>query len=257
MNIHSQIIDPQSIDPVRRAALVEALFALNCDVFGGVERAAFERYLIPSAAIRVRIQVLHDDGLLAGYAVAQIYEHEDAEDRPLVFRTIVALRPAYRRRSLCSMFLAREGLCVRFAYPMRRLYGFACPVNPASYQVLARYTTELWPSPERETPPEIEALMGALATHFHLEEEADAPGVCHVGWCTRQQADEAQAWTATQNAAARFYLERNPRYAEGYGLLVLVPMRLTMLARALAKLAMKRLRVRRTAPLATRARVAS
>lgn len=256
MSIHSQIINPQSLDPVRRAALVDELFALNCDVFGGVERAAFERYLIPSAAIRVRIQVLRDDGFLAGYAVAQIYEH-DSPERPLVFRTIVALRPVYRRQSLCSSFLAREGLCVRLAYPLRRLYGFACPVNPASYQVLARYTTELWPCPERETPPEIEALMGALATHFHLEEEADAPGVYHVGWCARQETGEAQAWTATQDAAARFYLERNPRYAEGYGLLVLVPLHIPMLLRALARLAMKRLRVRRAAPVPTQARVAS
>ncbi len=245
MALETEIIDPQGLSPIQRSTLIDHLYALNCQIFTGVERDVFERYLVGPSALRSRIQVVRDHGEPVGYTAIQSYEMKTFESRPLVIRCVAGMLPAYRRRTLFGWFMAYEGLRLRLANPGRPIYGFACPVHPTTYLMLDRYAVDIWPHREKQMPQEVETLMHRLAARFGMTPEPDYPGVCHVGWCTIQDQQETRQWTLLEHPACRYFVSRNPRYTEGYGLLMLVKLRPWRIGQAMLKLALKRLRSRR------------
>jgi len=239
-----QIIDPTRLSPVARGALLEELFELNQRIFHGVRRETFERYVFAPHAERVRLQVVCAGGEAVGYTSFQVHARVDLPERPLILRGVIGMLPAFRRRSLFGAFVAEQLLRVRARYPLRPIYGFAAPVHPSSYRMFAGYAPGLWPRAGARTPPEVQAVLEGLAAQFGLTEDPAHPGVCHVGWTTIQDEGETEAWASSAHAAARFYVEQNPRYREGYGLLTVVPVRLGWIAKAVARLGGKRLRGR-------------
>lgn len=223
MSPTSTIIDPSTLSPNAREAFTAELFAAHCRIFAGVDRATFAAYVVDSPAERTRIQVFRDEGEIVGYAAFHAFEREH-EGRPcLVLRTEVGLLPAYRRGTRMGGFLVREVMGVLLRNPGRAVYGLSCATNPASYRALTRDCDRVWPHWERPTPPATAALMTSLAERFGLEPvEGACPGVYHVGWKTLQDEHERRQWRACSHPASQLYVQRNPGYSEGHGMLILI-----------------------------------
>lgn len=245
MSPTAEIIDPRALSPRARASFTDELYALHCRIFAGVSRACFAAYVVDSPAERTRIQVFRDGDEMVGYAAFHAFERTHAGERCIVVRSEVGLLAAYRRGTRMGGFLVREAMGVRLRHPGRAVYGLSCATNPATYRTITRHCDRVWPHWERPTPPAIAGLMAALAQQFELEPVQGAPaGVFHVGWKTLQDEHEAHQWQGCSHPASRLYMDRNPGYAEGHGLLILVPLDLGGMARAALRLFARKLQRR-------------
>lgn len=237
-----EIIDPQALSPAARERFTEDLYTTHQRIFDGVDRDAFSAYVIDPPALRTRIQVFRTGALIVGYAAFHVFERSVGGRPGLVLRAEVGLLPAYRRRTRFGWFLAREALGVAIRNPGTAIWGLSCATNPATYRSIARHADQFWPHWERPTPPPLRQLMDELAQQFCLRSVDPArPGVYQVGWKTRQNDSEIQRWRGCSHPASQLYVQRNPGYPDGHGLLVLIPITALGMMRAGLRIAAHRL----------------
>lgn len=207
------VIDPARLGAVERAALTDALYASHCTVFDGVDRATFAAYVVDSPADETRILVLRDGaGAVRGYAAMHVFEHLHLGRRTLVVRMEIAAEPAFRRVNFAGPFIVGGAWRLAARHPGVPRYFFACFVHPSAYVSLCRHAPRVWPHPDGETPPHIEALLLGLRRRFDLKPSGE--GSVHVGWIARGCVRPPRRLSPE----AEFYLARNPGYARGEGL---------------------------------------
>lgn len=98
-------------------------------------------------------------------------------------------------------------------------------LHPSSYYVMAKYTHAIWSRHNRTPPNEIADLISALPEARGYEfDDPPSPYVRLARERTRQGDAERDFWTNPENPAIRFYIETNPRYEEGRGLVTLIPL---------------------------------
>lgn len=218
-------LDPHTLSAPERDALVDALYAVHCEIFDGVDRAEFRRYVIESSADENRIQVSYGEaGDVAGYVAAHSFRRKLGGELVAINRAEAGLRRAYRGDGSPANFLISRLVRGRwdFAGPQ---YYLGCLVHPSSYTAFAHHAPVLWPARDVEIPPDLFDLMMRLADEFHLDAVDPArPLVRKVGWITRDTEGERRYWQNTDLPAPRFYLEQNPTYHLGHGLLTVVPL---------------------------------
>ena len=121
--------------------------------------------------------------------------------------------------------------------PWRRFCIFAALTHPSSYTFLSHYAPVIWPHATRkEIPPHIMQRMEHLAETFHLERVDPAdPLVRHVNWVTLESEEDRKRWMASKRRDTRFYLDHNPGYVEGHGMLTYIPFNGAILLRSLVR----------------------
>ena len=213
----TEVVDPSTLSPAARAELTNALYASHRCVFDGVDRDAFAAYVVDSPAAETRIMVLRGEGgRVRGYAAMHLFWHSHMGRRVQIVRMEVAAEPAYRGINFAGPFIALSVLRLAVRFPGVPRYFFACFVHPSAYVSLCRHAPRVWPHPGVETPPHIEALMSGLERRFHLERVGE--GTVKVGWIARG----ACASPRRLSPEARFYLEHNPGYVRGEGLMTVL-----------------------------------
>ncbi len=213
----TEVIDPATLTAAQRSALVDALFPCQRSVFDGVDRAAFAAYVVDSPADETRILVLRDaEGIARGYAALHLFWQSHLGRRTLIVRMEIAAEPAFRRLNFAGPFIAGAALRLALRYPGVPRYFFACFVHPSAYVSLCRHAPRVWPHPGVPTPPHIEALMLRLRRNFALSPVG--PGTVDVGWIARECGPPPRRLSPE----ARFYLERNPGYRRGEGLMTVI-----------------------------------
>jgi hypothetical protein len=241
--VRARVVDPAALSPEGRAALVDTLFEAHARAFSGIDRAAFARHVVCSAAARTRIQIYEAEGRTVGYAGVHFFR-QTLRGRPVwVMRTEAGLDRAFRGRTPMSGFVVRELLLHAARHPLQPLWAMACVVHPASYRRVAAGYPRVYPAPGVELPPGVDALRHALADAFGLARVPGQPDeVRSVGWVSRETPQEAARWRAHPAPEVQLFLARNPDYAAGLGLLVVAPISVPDLTRAGARLLLRRLR---------------
>jgi len=219
------ITDPSALDEARRRSFGRALFSIHRQIFESEDFSAFYAYVVDSPALRTQIETYHDrQGALVGYCAMHTFEREFGRRRVRVHRVETGLLGAYRGRGRCANFLAREFTRALLSAGRKQHYFFGCLVHPSSYCGLSRHIDRIWPHPERATPPELLAFMGALADDFNLRPVAGRdPLVREVGWVTREHHDDRERWRRNEDPRAVLYMRKNPDYSAGLGMITLFP----------------------------------
>lgn len=245
------VIEVQELDGLARAQLGDALYPVHRQIFDGVTRESFQRYVIDSNAARTAIQIcIGEYGQPVGYTALHFFERMVAGQPATIIRCELGLLPAYRGRSAPGVFIIAKLVKCLTDSPGRPVYAFACPIHPSSYYAFSRHAGELWPRWDRETPRTVAATMLALADEFALPALDPArPMVRQVGWQTRQSDAEHQFWQAHSDPHVAFYLRENPDYRRGQGMLMFAPITFANVwrgARSLAHSQFRRGRKRRS-----------
>jgi len=223
----SELFVPKLLPPEARAQLTDALYAVHQQVFDGVEREAFAKYVIESKAEQTWILVHKGEGGdIVGYCALHIFE-KDLQGQPAaVARMEAGTLRDYRGGNTNSLFGLTRALRYLARNPGRRMFYLGSLVHPSSYSLFGKYFEEVWPRAGVQTPLELQDFMDGLATTFGLARvDPDKPLVRNVGWRTRESEMEREYWQHCDKPAARFFLEANPGYSEGHGLVTLVPLR--------------------------------
>ncbi|OJT20822.1 hypothetical protein BO221_28345 [Archangium sp. Cb G35] len=240
----TEFILPHSLSAEARSQLTDSLYAVHQRIFDGVDRESFARYVIESNAEHTWL-LLHKNeaGKVVGYLALHLFEKQLGDEPLAVFRAETGLLREYRGGNVTAGLWMERVMRYVLKHPGRRMFYMGSLVHPSSYWLVTRHCDEVWPRRDLETPPELLAFMDTLATEFGLEKEDPAhPLVRKVGWRTRETEMEREYWAHSGKPAVNYFLETNPRYGEGHGLVTLVPITLGNLLSITRALLTRRLR---------------
>ena len=237
MNYSYQIsppIRPEKLSGAELDQLCEAVFPIHDQIFSGVDKVTFRRYVLEPPTELTRIFLCRNEaGEVIGYFTFQVYRTEiDKEGKvrsPYVFRTEVGLLPAYRGRSSINRILFWE-VCRFMLGKFRPWRGFpeayymATPINPIAYYLVTRDIARIYPRPNQSIPDHIGQIARQLTRSLGLDHAGGVNSLVHkVGWMVRFRPGHPARFSKSTNPAIRYYLQENPRYQEGYGLMWLAP----------------------------------
>ncbi|MCB9797335.1 MAG: cyclic nucleotide-binding domain-containing protein [Alphaproteobacteria bacterium] len=231
MQLIESTVRPKDMSAEERDAFTAELYAVHSEVFDGVDPYAFRKYVVDSTAERTEIKVFRTpEGELAGYVATHAFDRVLNGEDCVVLRAEAGMRRAFRGSNVVGPFIVQQVLRTALL-DERPAWYMGSLVHPSSFMALTRHTGEFWPHPERPIPPDILAFMVALAEDFHLEMvDPDRPLVREVGWITRDSESEREYWRGNPRRLVRFFVEQNPGYSEGHGLVTLIPLTTRQLA---------------------------
>lgn len=221
----TEVVIPQSLSTEQRRRLTDALYAVHQEIFEGVERECFAKYVVESTAEHTWIQLHRNEaGALVGYFALHVFEKQLSGVTTAVFRAEAGSLRAYRGGNTNTRFGLTLILRYLLRHPGRPAYYLGALVHPSSYALLAKYCDELWPRHEQPVPLRLRDFLAELGTEFGLAPvDARNPLLRHVGWRTRESEVEQDYWRQCDKRSARYFLETNPGYTLGHGLLTLAP----------------------------------
>lgn len=212
--------------------LAEELFLIHNQIFAGLDKDTFIQYLFHSGAAETKMRIYRrQDGALVGYAVVHRYQKVIKDKPTTIFRAEAGFLPQYRTYGRTFYFYGLEVLKHLLSHPTEDVFYLGMLVHPSSYVVFARYFDEMYPKGGREIPEDSYRLMIDMAESFDVPPvDPSDPLIRNIGWRTRE---EKPYWGSTNDPDVVFFRTRNPDYRLGHGLMVLVPMTIPNLARAL------------------------
>jgi hypothetical protein len=220
----------------QREALTRELFAVHAQIFTGLSYEEFRSYVVERDAWRTWIYVKQNStGQVVGYTSIHAFRLIVDNSLSTVIRIEAGTLPAYRGRDLTMVYGCLRLLRVWLQHPWRRFCIFAALTHPSSYTFLAHYAPVIFPhATRREIPQNIMDRMEELAGCFELERvDPTNPLVRQVNWITLETDEERQRWNNSSRRDTRFYLEHNPEYVNGTGMLTYIPFNGSILMRAL------------------------
>ncbi len=247
----SEIVVPTRLSVAERQRLIDELYAVHSQIFDGVGKTAFAKYVVESKAGHTHIQLHKNaEGRVVGYFAVHVFATELHTKSVAVFRIEAGTLREYRGRNTNARFAIQQIFHYRLANPTQPLFYLGTLVHPSSYMLFAKYADEVWPNRERPRPPHVVAFMVDLATTFELEPvDPENPLVVRVGWQTRDTEVERSYWRGCDRPAARFFVRENPNYSLGHGLMTLVPITSKGVLRAIGRMIAQRVQGRAEATL--------
>lgn len=206
-----------------KEAICERLYALHNQVFRGVSYEAFRKYVVFSPAWRTWLYVrCTDNDEWVGYTALHAFRKTIQGEDSLIFRMETGTLPAYRGFDLTMMRVQLRMLAGLVRHWNWKKYLFSSFVHPSGYALAARYVPTLWPNAHTPTPPAYEELLYSLADEFGLAQvSAEHPMVREVNWITREAT--TPNWDPRRNPHVAYFLQENPTYGQGHGLLTVMP----------------------------------
>lgn len=234
---HLDSVDPGRLSVEERERLSAELYSVQSEVFSGVDLAQFRRYVIEAKATYTRVLVARDDnGRVVGYLATHRYNRELDGAPCVILRAETGFSRAWRGRSIFGRHFVREVLAALIAARGRPLYFMGSLVHPTSYVAITRYVASHWPRPDMQTPQAVRSLLYELADSFGLQTVPGRdPLVREVGWCTRDTEEEQDFWLRSRRPDVRCFVELNPEFSKGQGLLTLIPLTVANVAGGIAQ----------------------
>lgn len=224
--------------PDEREALARELFAVHLQIFRGVDYQEFRDYVVNRPSDRTWIYVKRNHaGSMVGYMALHAFTLPMQGRTSTVIRLEAGTLRAARGRDLTMVWGLFRLLSVWARAPWRPFYIFAALTHPSSYTFLAHYAPTIWPHVHApRLPDKVQMQMEELADAFGLERiDPDDGSVRRVNWITIESEEERERWRTSRRPDTRFYIRSNPGYVEGHGLVTLIPVTASNIARAMAR----------------------
>lgn len=235
----SEAVVPKQMSDAERSALIDALFPVHSAIFEGVDRARTASTVVSPPSDLTTILLHKDDqGAIVGFFAIHFYDRELGGKRVTIGRSIVGTLREYRGQNV-NIGWGMKVLGRRLAeHPGRPFYGFGLMAHPSSYSQISRYVNVFWPKPNEPVPPDILAFMLDLADEFGLKRiDPRRPLVRGGAVPTHESEAERAYWRTCDKPAARYYVDLNPEYNTGTGVVTLFPVTIGMLAGIAARMA--------------------
>ncbi len=238
----TETIVPKKLESAAKSAISDALYDVHCQIFDGVDKASFVKYVVDSKAEHTWI-LLHkgEAGQIVGYLAIHVFERTLRGQLAAVFRAEAGTLRAYRGRNSSVNFFLRKILEYLLQHPGRPVYYLGSLVHPSSYSMFSKYAELVWPNATTPVPSDIRQFMSDLADDFGIPRvDPKHPLVRQVGWITRETDVERRYWRHCDRPAARFFITENPGYVDGHGLVTLVPIELPAIVRVTGRIALSK-----------------
>lgn len=211
--MRSEYLQVGSLDPAQRAALVDRLYAVYSETVRGATRDEFESQVFGTPEVRLALfYAVRDE--LAGFSYSGIERVGHAGRTHAVFSAGGFFRPGYHGGVLSLFFGLGQALRFKIREPRSPLGYLTRSSTPAVYRLVASMIPRIYPSRRHQTPAEVEALVRAISVRRRYVPVGEGP------WVVRSEAaprDPSRLRRLERDPDVRFYVELNPRFAEGEG----------------------------------------
>jgi hypothetical protein len=224
----AETICPSMLTDAARQKLSESLYDVHKHIFKGLDESGFDHYVVNSPANATKIFIYRNkpEKEIIGYFAVHRFEKFINDKLLVIFRAEAGLVPEYRQKNAnISFWLLKEAIKFKIFHPSRAVYFLVSPINPSMYTVLVKYIYKIYPRYNSVIPSEVEKLMMRLADEFGLEMvDENSPLIRKVGWITQATDKEKTFWQSSTDLHVRFYIDSNPDFKKGNGLLTLIPL---------------------------------
>lgn len=232
MSLHASIIDPKLFSQKDKQQLVDELFAIHNQIFDGVDKQQFTQYVIDSKASDTNIFIQRKSNKSVGYGAIHLYKFDTLQERIAVIRMEAGFIPEFRGgNNQFHFFALLKAIQYIITHPNRKFYFLGSLIHPSSYVALTNLTKQVWPNITKPEPCEnIRNIVSKLSDLFDLEPvDSSNPHVVKVGWKTRDSTVSVAFKQPQLKPAAQFYIQQNPNYKDGHGLITILPVNLKIL----------------------------
>lgn len=202
----------------------EAMLALHAAHFSNVRR---ERFMADLEEKDWVILLVKRGGGIAGFSTQKLMPPIRA-DSPVrfLFSGDTIVERAYWNTPLLAGCFGHLMLRLLETHAGTGLYWFLISKGFRTYRFLPVFFEQFWPSPDRETPPEMAALLSVVATGKFGAAFDRMAGIVRVqdGDCLAPELADVPT-TRLHDPYVAFFLERNPGYTRGDELACLAPIR--------------------------------
>lgn len=132
--------------------------------------------------------------------------------------------PAYRGKKLIQRLQIKLFLQSKLGNPFRTIYFWADALSYKPYLAMANYLCDYYPNPFKATPEIEQALLNCLGETYYADAYDRTTGTVHKPSRQVSESSSVIVDKDLENPYIRFYLERNPEYIRGHGLLLLCPL---------------------------------
>ncbi|TCM61409.1 hypothetical protein EC844_1287 [Acinetobacter calcoaceticus] len=229
MSLNASIVDPKLFSEKDKMKLVDELYQVHDQIFDGVDKDQFTNYVVDSKAHITNIFIQKHQDQAVGYGAIHFYKFDTLEERIGVIRMEAGLIPDFRSgNNQLHIFALFKVLQFIISHPNRKIYFLGSLVHPSSYVALTNLSKHVWPTMAQPVPCEqIKSIVSRLSDLFDLiPVESSNPHVVQVGWKTREAQQSRDQWNLVPKPSAQFYIQQNPNYQDGHGLITILPMNL-------------------------------
>ena len=230
-----QIILPARLSEPGRDALSHQLYEVHRKIFAGVSAEEFRRHVVDAPAEVTAIQLyLAGDGQIIGYCAYHRFRRKVQGRSTIVLRAEAGLLPEYRGRGAAYGFGIIRAVAEKIRHPFTPIYYLGTLVHASSYHLFCKYFSQVFPHPVHETPAGIREITRELIDGFPDPPVSESdPFVRDVGWVTIETPQERELNRRGDRVDVQYFKARNPGYAKGHGLVVVVPITVSNLVAAL------------------------
>jgi hypothetical protein len=208
--LHARVRERRSLG----AADAAAMYALYHASYEATSRARFERDL----AGKDHVIELREGDVLRGFSTLEVLRLDVAGGpcNVLFSGDTVIERDFWGEHTLALAFCEFAGR-LKAAQPQVPLYWFLISKGYRTYRYLSVYARRYFPHHGEPTPPAEQRLLDAMARHKFREAYDPAAGLVRF---PQSQGHLRDALSGVRDGLlerpeVRFFLERNPRYAQG------------------------------------------
>ena len=226
VNLFTEVVRPDRLSETELERLVDQLHPVHRQVFDAVDRKRFCARAIQSPGSESRLYVIRNREFdTVGYAAIQ-YSTLRVDRRQVILADYeTGLLPGYRRERLMQRLLATELLRLKLSRPVGRLYLAYNVINPIVYGFLADNLRSIYPNPYGPTPWRMRRLLPPLDRYFRGRPQPSASERAHrTDWIVKTSVEDEDRIRRSHRPAIRYFLRMNPRWREGRGLPVVVPL---------------------------------
>ncbi|APR82780.1 Hypothetical protein A7982_08129 [Minicystis rosea] len=214
-----------------RMDLCTKAYAIYAMYKSGVDRVTFEQSYFSNDATRVSLYY-GDDGALAGFTSSVIQRVEHEGRRHAVYSALLFIDTRYKGSAAASISCMLEALRFKLTEPSTPLACMGVITSPASYRRFAVTMPTMYPTRRAPVPAAIAALMRRTAELRGLAFVDDDRWLVRGSGAPKHPDRLRGSKTLADDPDARFYLDRNPTFGEGTGLLIWIPLDLVNLGGA-------------------------
>lgn len=232
MGLNASIVDPTAFSEKEKNKLIDELYQVHNKIFDGLDKHQFTNRTINSKANITRIFIQKYKNELVGYCAIHFYKFDSFDERIGVIRMEAGLLPEFRKgNNQIHYFALLKFLEFFIRYQNRKIYFLGTLVHPSSYIALTNLSKHVWPSVVNPQPNDkIKSILNLLSNHFDLSPiNASNPYVVGRSCKTRKIENSKYDLSNLTKPSAQFFLQKNPNYQEGNGLITILPVNMTSL----------------------------
>lgn len=226
-----RFIDPKKLSPEALGKLCDELYHVHSHIFDGVNRDAFLNYVLAPDNYLTRLFIFRNASReVVGYLTFQVFEFREKRNgrrsRGFLYRTETGLLRAYRGRAPIFQILVKEIWKFVLRHGLPNGYFVATPIHPVPYVIAERSIAEMYPRPETALSQKNLDTLKNIARILRIDPQTGGPDdifLAKVGWKVRSNQSHKQKVECSKVPACRFYLDNNPGYTEGQGMLLVAP----------------------------------